>query len=81
MAKKRQNRTLIEARINAGLTRQALADRTQVSSESIRLAELGWTPGPRIQFAIASEFRMRPTEIWPWEEQRITQPQRKRVAS
>ncbi len=79
MARKTQNRQLIEARINRGLTRQALAQRTQVSTESIRLAELGWTPGPRIQFALAEEFGLRPTDLWPFESQQI-QRSRKAVA-
>lgn len=81
MAKHRQNRQLIEARINRGLTRQALADRTQVSPESIRLAELGFTPGPRIQFALAQEFDMTPTDLWPFESQKVQRAARRKVAA
>jgi len=81
MASKRQNRQLIELRINAGLTRDALASRTQVSSESIRLAELGFTPCPRIQFALADEFGLKPTDLWPFEAQNIQRrPKRRAVA-
>jgi DNA-binding XRE family transcriptional regulator len=49
--RREQNKRLQALRINEGLTRDDLARRTGVSRESIRLAELGFVPGPRIQFA------------------------------
>jgi DNA-binding XRE family transcriptional regulator len=65
-----RNTRLIGLRINEGLSRDDLARRTGVSRESIRLAESGFTPGPRIQFAIADAFKLRPLDIWPLERQR-----------
>jgi lambda repressor-like predicted transcriptional regulator len=59
------NRTLAELRINAGLSPNDLAYQAQVSANSIRLAERGYIPGPRIQFALASTLGVRPTDIWP----------------
>lgn len=69
-AQRKHNRELVALRINAGLSRDDLARRTGVSRESIRLAERGFTPGPRIQFAIAAAFGRLPLDIWPFEHQR-----------
>jgi DNA-binding XRE family transcriptional regulator len=67
-----RNLELQALRINAGLSRDDLARRTGVSRESIRLAEeLGHTPGPGIQFALARAFGKLPLDIWPLERQRI----------
>lgn len=67
-----RNLELQALRINAGLSRDDLARRTGVSRESIRLAEeLGHTPGPGIQFALAAAFGRLPLDIWPLERQRI----------
>lgn len=44
---------------------------TGVSAGAIRLAEKGFTPGPRIQFAIAQHFDRQPLDIWPINEQRV----------
>lgn len=74
MARISQNLKLQALRINAGLSRDDLARRTGVSRESIRLAELGFVPGPRIQFAIADAFDLRPLDIWPIERQRTGSP-------
>lgn len=68
--KRSQNLQLQALRINAGLSRDDLARRTGVSRESIRLAELGYIPGPRIQFALSAAFDLRPLDIWPLERQR-----------
>jgi transcriptional regulator with XRE-family HTH domain len=68
---KRPNLELQALRINAGLSRIDLAIRTGVSAESIRLAERGFTPGPRIQFALAGAFDRRPLDLWPLERQRV----------
>lgn len=69
--RRRPNLRLQSLRINKGLARQDLALRTGVSVESIRLAEYGFTPGPRIQFALAEEFGLLPLDIWPLEQQRL----------
>lgn len=60
---------LIGLRINEGLSREQLAYRIGVSRETIRLAEDGFLPTPRIQFAIAGAFAKRPLDIWPMERQ------------
>lgn len=68
--RKQPNLTLIAFRINAGHSRESLALRIGIGKETIRLAEAGFTPTPRIQFALASEFKTTPLEIWPLELQR-----------
>lgn len=68
--RRERNSKLLALRINEGLSRDDLARRTGVSRESIRLAESGFVPGPRIQFAIADAFNLRPLDIWPLERQR-----------
>lgn len=68
--RKQPNLTLIAFRINAGHSRETLALRLGIGRETIRLAEAGFTPTPRIQFALASEFNTTPLEIWPLETQR-----------
>lgn len=52
-------------RINDGLSREQLARRAGVSRESVRLAESGFVPGPRIQHSIAAVFDLRPLDLWP----------------
>jgi DNA-binding XRE family transcriptional regulator len=47
-----------------------LAYRAGVSSKTIRLAEAGFTPGPRIQLAIARVFDLEPLALFPFEQQR-----------
>jgi len=64
------NLRLQSLRINAGLSRSDLARRAGVSIESIRLAEIGYIPGPRIQFALAQAFDLFPLDLWPIEDQR-----------
>jgi DNA-binding XRE family transcriptional regulator len=61
---------LIALRVNSGLSREALGYRIGVGRETIRLAESGFTPTPRVQFALASEFGMTPLDLWPIEAQR-----------
>lgn len=46
-----------------------LAYRAGVSAKTIRLAEHGFVPGPRIQFAIAQVFELSPLDLWPLETQ------------
>lgn len=67
---KRRNLQLIGLRVNAGLSREALAFRIGVSRETIRMAEDGFLPTPRVQFAIAAEFGLLPLDVWPLERQR-----------
>jgi DNA-binding XRE family transcriptional regulator len=68
--RRQPNRQLVALRINAGLSRDQLGARTGVSRETIRLAEAGFVPGPRVQFALASEFQKMPLDIWPLDQQR-----------
>jgi DNA-binding XRE family transcriptional regulator len=56
-------------RVNHGLSREMLALRAGVSRETIRLAEAGYLPTPRVQFAIAAAFGKLPLDIWPIERQ------------
>lgn len=64
------NRRLQELRINAGLSPNGLSHETGISAGTIRLAEAGHTPGPRIQFAIAAYFDLKPLDIWPLSRQK-----------
>lgn len=72
--RKGQRRTpnveLISLRIQAGLSREALAYRTGVGKETIRIAESGFIPTPRVQFALAKEFGKTPLDLWPIETQK-----------
>lgn len=67
---RRPNRRLQALRLNAGLSPNDLAYRAGVSGNTIRLAETGFRPSPRVQFAVAQVFEKLPLEIWPLEEQR-----------
>lgn len=69
---KRPHLELIALRINEGLSREQLALRANTSRETVRLAENGDIPGPRIQKAIAGVFGKRPLDLWPIEEQLAT---------
>ena len=73
------NLELRSLRLNKGLSREALGDLTGVSRETIRLAELGFVPGARAQFALADYFDMLPLDLWPIERQRIAPQKRRRV--
>jgi hypothetical protein len=48
-----------------------LAYRAGVSGKTVRMAEAGWLPTPRVQFQIAGVFSMTPLELWPMERQRV----------
>lgn len=63
------NRRLKELRINAGMSPNDLARLTSVSAGTIRLAESGYIPGPRIQYALADAFDLKPLDIWPLDRQ------------
>lgn len=67
---KRPNRRLQALRLNEGLSPNALAYRAGVSGNTIRFAEAGFVPGPRIQYAVARVFDLSPLDIWPLEDQR-----------
>lgn len=75
--RRRPHVDLIAKRINLGLSREELAYRVGVSRETVRLAEAGFLPSPRTQFALASAFtdeqgrKLRPLDIWPIERQVI----------
>lgn len=69
--RRQQHLDLLGLRLNEGLSREQLAYRCGVSRETIRLAESGFLPGPRVQFAIAKAFGMRPLDLWPMERQRV----------
>jgi DNA-binding XRE family transcriptional regulator len=71
LSRPRQNRALIELRINAGLTPNDLARRAGVSGNTVRAAERGLYVDPRSQFAIASALSVRPLEVFPFERQRL----------
>lgn len=64
------NRHLQELRLNAGMSPNDLAYRAGVSGNTIRMAEAGFTPTPRVQFAIARVFDLLPLDLWPLENQR-----------
>ena len=68
-ARRTPNRRLTELRINAGLSPNDLAYRAGTSGNTVRMAERGWTPHPRIQFEIAAVLDVRPLDIWPLERQ------------
>lgn len=57
-------------RVNAGMTPNDLAYKAGVSGKTIRMAEAGFIPGPRVQFQIASIFDLRPLDLWPFERDR-----------
>ena len=70
-------RLLKELATDKGLSPEALAweiyktARIQVSGRTIRrIEQAGVIPTPRVQFALASFFGLRPTEIWPLPSQR-----------
>lgn len=67
----RPHRQLQELRINHGMSPNDLAARAGINGNTVRLAERGFTPTVRVQFAIADVFDLRPTDLWPIERQRV----------
>lgn len=67
--RKQPHLKLIALRVNEGLSREQLAYRVGVSRETVRLAEFGFLPTPRVQFALADAFSLRPLDLWPIERQ------------
>lgn len=68
--KRHSHLSLIAFRVNEGLSREQLSYRSGVSRETIRLAEAGFLPTPRVQFALAAAFGRKPLDLWPIERQR-----------
>ena len=63
------HRQLQELRINEGMSPNDLALRAGVSGNTVRLAEAGYVPGPRVQFAISRVFGLLPLDLWPLDRQ------------
>jgi len=68
--KPKPNRRLVALRLNSGLSPNQLAFRAEVSGPTIRLAERGHVPSPRVQFQIAEAFGLIPLDLWPLESQK-----------
>lgn len=64
---------LIALRVNRGHSRGTLSQATGIGRETIRMAEAGWVPTPRVQFAIAKALDTTPLVLWPIERQRRPQ--------
>ena len=62
---------LMELRINQGWTPADLAFRAGIDQKTVRLVEAGWRPGPRVQYAIANQFDLVPTDLWPLTREAI----------
>jgi DNA-binding XRE family transcriptional regulator len=62
---RKPNRNLQALRLNRGLSPNDLARETGISAPTIRLAEKGHTPSPRVAFALADFFGLHVTDIWP----------------
>jgi DNA-binding XRE family transcriptional regulator len=67
---RQKNLELVALRVNEGLSREALGYRAGISRETVRLVEDGFVPTPRIQFAIAKVFGLRPLDLWSIESQK-----------
>lgn len=66
----RAHRPLIELRLTAGLSPDALARLARVSGNTVRAAERGIDVCPRSQYAIATALDVLPLAIFPFETQR-----------
>lgn len=73
----RQTHLLLrELRLQAGLSPNDLAYKTGLSGKTVRMAEAGYIPSPRVQFAIAAAFKdeagkpLRPLDLWPLHRDR-----------
>lgn len=65
------NRTLIELRLNAGLTPNGLGHRARVAGNTVRSAERGDYIDVPQQHAIASALGTTVTAVFPMERQRV----------
>lgn len=68
--RKQPNRKLIEYRLNKGLTPNQVAYMTGLTGPTIRLAEKGHVPSPRVQLALAEFYEERVLDLWPLELQK-----------
>lgn len=68
--RKRPHRQLQALRLNKGLSPNDLAYRAGLCGNTVRLAEAGFRPSPRTQFAIARVFDLEPLDLWPIEDLR-----------
>lgn len=69
--RKLPNRKLIGMRLNKGLTPNQVAYATGLTGPTVRLAEKGHVPTPRVQFALTQFYGCEDiTEIWPLESQK-----------
>lgn len=69
-ARRHPHLQLMSLRIDRGMSREQVAYRAGVSRETVRLAEAGFLPTPRVQFAIAKAFGVTCLDLWPIERQR-----------
>jgi len=59
-------------RIDRGLSPETLGYAVGISGHTVRRIEReGVVPTPRIQFALAQFFELRPTEIWALDQGRV----------
>lgn len=61
---------LRELRVNQGMSPNDLAYRAGVTGKTIRMAEAGFIPSARTQFAIAAVFHVLPLDLWPFDRAR-----------
>ena len=52
------------------MTPNDLAYKAQLSGKTVRMAEAGFIPSPRTQFAIAGVFGLSPLDLWPLHRDR-----------
>lgn len=68
--RKQPNRNLIEMRLNKGLTPNQVAYLTGLTGPTVRLAESGHVPSPRVQLALADFYGRKVVDLWPLEVQK-----------
>jgi DNA-binding XRE family transcriptional regulator len=62
---RKPNLALTGHRLNKGLSPNGLSGLTGVSAQTIRLAEKGHLPSPRVMFELAQFFEVEVLDIWP----------------
>jgi transcriptional regulator with XRE-family HTH domain len=60
---------LKQKRLDRGLSHRALARLAGISEGTARSAERGQIPTPAVQFKIAQVFGLRPTDLWPLQDE------------
>jgi transcriptional regulator with XRE-family HTH domain len=69
---------LRELRLKHGMSPNDLAYKARLSGKTVRMAEAGFIPSPRTQFAIAAQFKgedgnpLGPLDLWPLDRDRQT---------